>query len=298
MGTAVAATDFLPMSSNTMEVDPGWFSPQTMMGVRDRQVFSLHGERKVTGSIAGPLFPSNGIPMLAAAIGNDTITGSTAPYTHTIAQAQSLHSLTIEKNIGGFQSLQFAGCKVGKFTVKAAAGNEAASISADISGQNAAILTSPTAVSITNEAPFVFAEATVDFGGLARAEVSSIQLDIDNGLKETYTFNGDSGPAFITPVSLHVSGTVDLVFSSLDDTTYGDYSRMVAALQGSLGLTLTQPGGMAVELTVPATVLSKYSNDLKVEDVVMSTLTFEALYSQTSSYTIQAVVTNGVATAY
>lgn len=300
-GVPVAASTFLPMTTNGLEWDPGWFSPGLMMNVRDRQVFNLYGEAKGTGSIDGALFPSNAAALIRASVGTDAVTG-TGPYVHTISQANTLASLTVEKNIGGYQSLQFAGCKVGKLTVKAAAGNEAVSVSADLSAQSVTALTTPTAVSITNELPFVFSEASVTLDSHARAEVSSIQLEIDNGLKETWTFSGNHGPSFITPVTVKASGTIDVVWSSLTDSTYGDFTTMVNGTLGALALSFTHPGGggYSVAFTLPQVALTKVAPDVKLEDVVMSTLAFEASRPLTggSQYTVQAVITNGVTTPY
>lgn len=298
-GTAVPPTTFLPMTGNTLEVDPGWFTPAVMMAVRDRQVFNLYGESKYEGTISGPLFPSNAIQMLIYAIGTDAVTGTTAPYTHTVTQSQSqLTSMTIEKNLGGFQSLRFAGGRVNKFGLKMAAGNTAAELSADVICQSAAIVGTPAAVSVTNEMPFVFAEASLTLFSHARAEVSSVSLDIENGVKSTYTF-GNHGPGFITPLTVKVSGTVDLVWSSLNDSTYGDFTNLVNGTLGSLSLALTHPAnGGSITINLPQVALSKYGNDVKLEDVIMTSFTFEASRSLPSTNTINAVVTNSVATAY
>jgi len=301
-GTPVAATTFLPMTTNGMEYDSGWFSPTLMMGDRDKQVFNLQGEAKNVGTIEGPLFPSNAIPLLVAAIGTDAVTGSGLPYTHTISQANTLASLTVEKNLGNYQSLQFAGCRVGKFSVKAPVGNEPVMISADMSGQSVAILTSPTAITVTNELPWVFSEASLTLDTHARADVTNVTLDIDNGLKETWTYSSNHGPSFITPVSLHVSGTIDVVWSSLNDSTYGDFTTYENLTLGALSVAFTHPGGSgySVTFTCPQVVLTKYANDVKFDDIIMSSFSFEASRPLTggSQYTIQAVVVNGVSTAY
>lgn len=300
-GSPIAATTFLPMMSNGMEYDPGWFSPTLMMGDRDKQVFNLEGEAKNIGSVEGPLFPSNAVPLLVAAIGTDAVTGS-GPYSHTLSQANTLASLTVEKNIASFQSLQFAGCRVGKLSVKAPTGNEPVTVTADLSGQSVAVLNSPTAISITNEIPWVFSEASLTLASNLRADVTNVTLDIDNGLKETWTYSGLHGPSFITPVSLHVSGTVDVVWTSLNNGTYGDFTTMLNQTAAALSLAFTHPGmnGYSITFNCPQVVLSKYANDLKFEDVVMSSFTFEASRPLTggSQYTIQAVVVNGVASAY
>jgi hypothetical protein len=300
-GVPVVASAFLPMTSNTMEAEPGWFSPPVMTGNRDAQVFNMYGEAKFSGSVEGPLFPSNAIEFLVAAIGTDSVTGS-GPYVHALSQANSLPSLTVEKNIGGYQSLQFAGCRVGKLSIKAPVGNEPVSMSADLMGQSVAILTSPTAISITNEIPFVFAEASVTLMSHARADITNFAVDIDNGVKETYTYSGNHGPSFLTPVTVKASGTFDVVFSSLNDSTYGDFSTMEAGTLGSLAVSFAHPGGSgySVAMTLPQVAMTKVGADIKLEDVVMSTIAWSASRPLTggSQYTVGAVVTNGVATAY
>jgi hypothetical protein len=299
-GDPVAATTFLPTTSNGLEVDPGWFSPELMMGTRDLHVFNMQGEEKFEGTVEGPLFPSNAIQLLVAAIGTDAVSGSAAPYTHLISQANSLPSLTIEKNTGGYQSLQFAGCRVNKFTLKVPTGNEAATMSVDVVGQSAAILTSPTAISVTNEIPFEFAEAAATIFGTARYEAYNCEVMIDNAVKSTYTYSGNHGPSFNTPVTLHVNGTLDVVWDSYNDSTYGDYAKMAAQTLGAFSLGVQHPsgGGYGVTLSCPQVVYSKQGTDLKISDVVMSTLSYEASKSLSDGYTIQGAVLNGVSTAY
>lgn len=454
-GTAVAATTFLPMTSNTMEMDPGWFSPHVMEAARDLQIYNLYGEYKFHGAITGPLFPSNAIALMVASIGQDaavgtgvygtpatptstTLSGSTTagatsftvasgsgfaigqevivdtgqlqearkisnvsgttitvadalffahasgvavvtattttlngaltaptttvvvtsasgitngtfiqidvnsvsgtttsevrkvtnvasntltidsavtynhansaqviivttPYTHTITQQNTLPSLTVEKNLGSFQSLQFAGCRVNKFDLKAPTGNTPVEITADMMGQSVLTLNTPTAVSVTNESPFVFAEATLTAFGSARYDARNIAMNIDNGLKETYTYSGNHGPSFITPVIVHGMGTFDVVWSSLNDTTYGDFSRMQNGTTGSLLFSVIHPAS-AGTITVfhPQIVLSKFANDLKMEDVIMSTISYEATRPLTGNtqFTVQAFVTNSVYLPY
>lgn len=299
-GTPVGATSFLPDTGCTLEEDPGWFSPELMMGTRDKQVFPMYGEAKFAGNVDSPLFPTNGLMILVAAIGTDAITGTVAPYTHTISQANALHSLTVEKDIGGFQSLQFAGCRIGKTSIKCSAGNSPVQLTSDVTARSALVMDTPTAISVTNEIPYNFAECSVSLFSNARADATSITIDIDNGLKESYTFSQQHGPNFITPASLKVSGTIDFIWSSLDDATYGDFLAMVNGTLGSLSATFAHPTPAAgsAQITLPEVVLSKFGNDLKVGDVISSALTFEGHKSLSSGYTVQAVLTNTVPTAY
>jgi hypothetical protein len=180
-------------------------------------------------------------------------------------------------------------------------GNTAAEVTADVMGQSVAVLSTPTAISVANEAPFVFTEASVSFYGTSRYESYNVVVSIDNGIKETYTYSGNHGPSFLTPTTLHVSGTVDMVWSSLTDATYGDFNRMLNQTTGALTVQLAHPSsGGTVTLTMPQIALSKYTNDLKAEDVILSNLTWEASRPLTgaSQFTVQATIINGVYTAY
>lgn len=382
-GVPLVPTTFLPDVGNTLEVDPGWFSPSLMQGVRDRNVYNLQGEEKFAGAIDGPIFPSNGMAMMVAAIGADNVagagitgtpsTGSTtlsggvaagvsaitvasatgfatgnivqigvngtgpvvtaecrkitvsgttftldqpltyahltgvavigvvAPFTHTIQQANTLPSLTIEKNIGGRQSQQFAGCKINKFDLKAPVANEACSLTADIMAQSVAVMDTPSGISVVNEAPFVFAEASVSFYGTNRSEAANVVVNIDNMLKETRTYSGQHGPSFITATQLHVSGTLDMVWSSLDDATYGDFNRLINQTTGALTVTLAHPASAgSIAIAMPQIVLVKDVIDYKAENVVMSALSYEASLplSGASQYTVRATVINSAYLPY
>jgi hypothetical protein len=458
-GTPVTPSTFLPMMSNTMEEEPGWFSPELMMGLRDLHVFNLQGEAKYNGAIAGPIFPSNAMALVAASVGADatvgygvtgtfasltsttvngsvsagattvtvtsatgfatnqqltidtgsfqevrkitnvagsvvtvadafafahasgvaistyapttissgsTIVGATTitatsaaglavgnivqidvnsvsgtttaecrkitnistntltldvgltyahasgvnislvatagPFTHTFVEgASTIPSLTVEKNLGNFQSLQFAGCRVNKFDLKMPVGNTAAEMTADLMGRSVTVLDSPTAISVTNELPFVFTEASLNFYGSLRAETSNVNLVIENGVKETYTYSGQHGPSFLTPVTLHVNGSVDVVWDSLDDATYGDFNRMANQTLGALGFQLQHPSlSSTINFVCPQIALSKYANDVKMSDPIMSSMSFEASRSLSggAQYTIQATVSNSVYLPY
>jgi len=382
--TPVAATTFLPSMGNTLDYDPGWFSPELMMATRDLHVFNLYGEAKLDGALDGPLMPSNAIIAVVAAIGQDNqpaagVTGSTptssttlngaltsgtstftltsatgyaigsiiqvdsnntvgpttaevrkiatlagasgtvdrawtynhntgatvnvvvAPFTHTITQTNTLPSLTVEKNIGNFQSLQFAGTRVGKLSIKAPVANQPVTITADVSASTFTVLDSPTAVSVVNELPFVFTEASLTVFGTPRYEASNVELDIDNGLKQTWTYGGNHGPNFLTPLTVHGSGKLDLVFDSLDDATYGDYTKMTNGTLGTLVLSFAHPSSTStITFTLPQIALTKYVTDTKMNDVVMGGVTYEATrpLTGTSQYTIGATIANSIYLPY
>lgn len=216
-----------------------------------------------------------------------------APFTHTVLDAASLPSFTIEKNVGNYQSLQFAGTRIGKMDVKVPTGNSPADITADVTGRSVAVLNTPSQVSILNESPYVFAEANLVFNGNQRADIRNVNITIDNGLKATYTYSGNRGPSFITPVTLHVSGSFEAVWSSFNDPTYGDFSTMQTGTLASLTVSLVHATtNNTVTLTINQVAIAKFANDIKMEDVILSTMNFEASKPVTGANlnTITAVV--------
>jgi hypothetical protein len=250
--------------------------------------------RKIT--VSGTTFTLDQ-PLTYGHLTGVTVKGVVAPYTHTIVQQNQLPSMTIEKNAGGTtrQSLQYAGCRVNKLDMKMPVGNEACAITADIMAQSVLVLDTPSTPSIANENPFVFAEGTLSFFGTNRYEAANLVLNIDNMMKETYTYSGFHGPSFITSNGLHVSGTLDMVWSSFDDATYGDFTRMINQTTGVLTMTLTHPASAGtITITCPQIVLAKNQIDPKPEDVVLEAMTWEASRPQSgvSQYTVQATVVN------
>lgn len=377
-GTPVPPTGAIPFSENTMNRDPGLFFPQVMAGVRDSQFFPLYGEEKDIGNVGAPLFPSNGILMLVAAIGHDggsgaataggygvlgtpttpphsttlsagasvgntTITvasatgitpnvsviqvdvnntttpttaecrlvtnvvGTTltlatalnyphasaapvqtvvAPFTHTITESVVLPSLTMEKNLGNTQSIQFAGSRVNKFELKGQATDSEAAFTADMIAQSYAILDVPSAVSFVDETPFVFSEFTLVWNGHTLSQATNFALGIENGVKAIYCFNGSHELQFAPALKLIANGSFDVVWDSLDDSTYGYFSQITNGTEATLSFSLTHPTGpgpggafntgYSVELIMPLARLAKDTIDPKMGDVISETIMYEA----------------------
>lgn len=331
------------------------------------------------------------------------VIGVTGPFTHTVIPTNVLPSLTIEKNIGGYQSIQFTGSRVDKYGLKIETSDAPVSFSAGVTSQsfqilggvNAATLSGAvsnsaktqvtyataaphgysvgqqvsvsgvtgtggagtfnvievvlavpttstfvlantvtatystggavastlTPITVANELPFVFSEAVVNmnfgagYGGNVQAsQVANLSLDVENGIKPTYTFNGSHDLQFLTPVSRKISGQMDVVFTSLTDSQWGFFDIMQGQIQGSVALSITHPtgstttspyvqgyttattnAGYGLNITLPAVNFAKYTDALKMEDVVMTTLNFEASYPLGTSnpQTIQSTIVDG-----
>ena len=72
-----------------------------MVGSRDYQVFPLYGEQKNEGALDYSLFPTNGINVLAAAIGSDTnqelVTGVSTTLAAGVSAGYSVIDLTSDR---------------------------------------------------------------------------------------------------------------------------------------------------------------------------------------------------------
>ena len=376
------------MVANAMEVDPGLFFPPVIVGQPDEFIFGLYGQEKDGGAIDAPIFPTNGIAMLAYALGGaDIVTGSSpGPYTHTIGERGTGQppSMTVEKIIGGKQSLIFPGSKVAKYTLKGQATDTEASAAIDMMsqsfqigtspgvsttiavGSNAAILPQATihvasttgaptdglayivttagteivqytgvsggntltgctggtgtmstggavlfsstmgVPSYVNEEPFVFAEFILDWKGAQISQAGNFTIEIDTGVKPTYTFNGSHEAQFITATKIGAKGSFDVVWDALNDADglgYDFFSQIQEMANGaspaSLSFALTHPAtGYGITLSMPNVFLAKSQHPVKLGDVVMETIEFTAARPPGASYTIQAVIVNGTSSAY
>lgn len=216
-----------------------------------------------------------------------------APYTHLCQQANAIPSYTIEKNLGGFESLQFAGSRVNKLSITAQTTDTEAQMTADFVAQSVAVLGSPTTIAVVSESPFVFAEGTVSLFGQTVAQATSFAMDVENALASTYTFNQSHNLQFLTPTTLHVSGKVDVVWQSFDDATWGYFNKMLNAGAGVLTFTLAHPANAgSVALTASNVYLKGVPDTLKMEDIITSTLEYEAFMNFTTNTTVSATIVN------
>lgn len=227
-----------------------------------------------------------------------------APFTHTITPETYLPSLTVEKNLGGAlslggESLQYAGCRIGKFDVKAQATDTEASFSADLTAQSVAILDTPSAVTFLDESPFAFSTFDLTYNGSQYKNPTSFNLTVDNGLKPTYTLNGSQDLQFNPAVALHTSGSFDLVYDELDDSMYGFWNKTYQELEASLSFSMTNAAGNSITFTMPNVDLKMDTIEPKVTDPIMETVTFEVRRSLSGNpNSISAALVNGVHLAY
>lgn len=106
-GTLVTPTQFIPFAENTIQADPGWFSPPLINSSRSKQIYDGYGQEKIEGALTYPLLPTMGIPMLVGSVGLDaqvgmgvTIQSSASATTLSASAAASASSVTVTSATG------------------------------------------------------------------------------------------------------------------------------------------------------------------------------------------------------
>lgn len=220
---------------------------------------------------------------------------------HNITQQNTLPSYTIEKNIGGFESLQFTGSRINKMDINISNGNQEATVAFDWRSKHSQVLATPSAITVTDESPFVFAETTLSLSNTAVIQATNSALTIENGLKDTYTFNGSHDLQFLTPVTRMVTFKCDVVFTSLDDPNWGYWTQMTTTPSTNFPVQLTfahpTTGGF-ISFYMPKGRLKTYTDAIKMEDIVISTLTIDLGLQLSNLLTIQATIANSAYLAY
>lgn len=295
--TTLSAPSIVGATSVTVASAAGFSNGQVVqIDVNNTSTPTTAECRKITNIVSTTLTLDSALTYAHAS--GVALIGVVSPYTHSIQQANALSSFTVEKNLGSWESLQFAGSRVGKMTVSAAATDTEATVTADMVAKSVAVLSTPSAITIVNESPFVFAEATVSLFGNSVLQASSFTMEIDNGLKPTYTMNSTHNLNFLTPVTRHVSGKIDVVFTSLDDAAWGYFNLMVAGTSGTLTFTLAHPASSgSVVFTMPKVLLKKAADSVKFEDVIMTSLEYEVYLNLSTLQTISATIIDSTYTA-
>lgn len=290
-GTPVAATGFLPVLSFKPQDDPKYLPDQGKRG----QPVDLFGEylsvESATYELEGDFFPTSGGNLVAAWLGQDTVTGSATPYTHTMTGVAIPPSYTITDYYVA-NTRQWAGAKSDKLTLKYNA-DAALTYTSHWITWLSATGTQPTA-SYSQDAYLQGWEATCSIGGTTVSNLESATITLTRkGSKAAFAANNSQSPfnIFVGPME----ATWALTFYMLDDTEYLD-----ALSQGTKIVTVefTQGGTSdTVTFTSSAVQFTKPTIN-RGNEMVMVEVEGSAVYNSTDSGIFQCVIKNEVSTSY
>lgn len=277
----ITAGDFVQLSQ-TNSTTPG---PANFMEVHKVGAVSGGGPFTLTLA-AGETLVNDYLPPGATVY---RVPAGTASFTHylqgDIPDAGTYKTLTIEKNLGGLASLQYAGALVGKASLQITS-KEAAKITYDIQALAEAELIGSTPTYGTS-APLGVANASLALFAAADLSVVAFALDVDQGGQPFWTFAQTNLPTLVTPTARKVTGKWTNIVQNM---SY--YLAMANGQVGNATLTLAQ-GTSSIVITLPKLIITKLTAPLKAGSLLVFDAEFQALYDDATQRSIVAQVTNG-----
>jgi hypothetical protein len=278
--------------------------------------FAVKQDFRYGGSFQTFLYADEGAAIMAWAMGADTKTGSSDPYTHTLALADTLPYLSAEAAFYENQIIdRVVDTKIAKLLIEAEARREVM-LTVDLLGSSVAVQGSPTAPSFNNgagEGPMTFAQGAFTLSGptdaaTLQAQIQKLGIELDQDMSAEY------GPGSVGPIALMEQGrkvTIKLtaLFTS-DDlhrlVHYGSSSGTAVSATvgtGSIAAAFTSvaasPGPERSCTLTSAQFFWTLSKPMFDPDGKVGTIEAEATaYRSGSTMPLSAVFKNGVSTAY
>jgi len=285
-GTAVAATDYVPITLNS-------FKPAEMVGtlldngVRGSMVDSynyVQGRRHTEIDFAGPVFADTLGYWVGGILGDVTTTGSSAPYTHSIALKNSVgaagdaqpKALTITDYYSA-GNRQFPGCQVHDLELTFNS-DGMLEYTAKVTGYPSATATIPTP-SFSTVVPTQVWTGTVSVGGTQLSNAITGSLKLTRTVDPIFGISNTQAPYSVFVGALTVTGKATFVME--DDTQLTNFlSNTQPALTfnwstGS-GATATQVAFTASKSAYTAAVVERN------KDYVEITVDFNSLGNTTN----------------
>jgi hypothetical protein len=220
-GTAVTATDFVPITLNS-------FKPVEMInelldkGIRGSMVENynyVQGRRHTEIDFGGPVFADTIGYWLASILGDVTTTGSTAPYTHAIALKNSVgtsgdaqpKALTITDYYSA-NTRQFPGCQTHDFELTFNA-DGMLEYTAKVTGYPSATTTAP-APSFSTVLPTQVWTGTVSVGGTTVSNSTTGSLKLTRKVDPIFGVANTQAPYSVFVGSLEVTGKITFVMEN------------------------------------------------------------------------------------
>lgn len=304
-GTPVTATLFVPTKSIDIVKKPNTIIVQAAAQTAASNRYAVPGIFDYSGPWVVPIFPDNGWSVIFAALGTDSISGA-GPYVHTLAARTTgqLVPFTLEENIGGNNlDHQYAGCIVGKTTLKFAV-NAEAEATHEVHAIKDATLASATAASWATDVPFSPTSVALSLGGTLDPTCVAFEMEIDNKPHAVPAFNATQFPQALVGTSREIKYKATVILLALNGGAGS--AGYFADLAASGGLTVLDAvscvvtqGTNVVTMGSAKCALTGYKEVMKMGALVMAELEFTAIANSASSFIDNTlVVTNSQAVAY
>lgn len=290
--TPVPDTAYLPVEKPKFEDVPKWLYDRGLRGHRSK-TFGL--EQGVISTVFElpdmKFYPDDSGHFLMAILGTDNITGTTAPYTHTLTQLDGVPPSYTLTDFSGLstQARQYAGCYIDEVTIKYTVDGDL-TIAAKGQGSPSTLVAKPSATYSTQN--FLQGwEAQLTLAAQVNARVMGGSYTIRQKVTPIFGGNNQQGPTTFNVDGIEVTGQFDV--------EPNDETEFLYMLQGTVeaaSLKFTS-GTNSLTLQTTKTQFTKGAID-RSGDYVKLPLSFETFYNATDSGAFTAILANPRATQY
>lgn len=254
-GTAVAPTDFIPVMKDTLKpVDI--IDPLYDQGLRGSNVLNYNyipGREHSTVDYGGAVFADTIGYSIAGVLGSVATTGSTAPFTHTIALKNSNSAGTDDQPISytltdfyGVETRSYPGCQYSDFSLKFNADGMLEHDSKTM-GFSSATVAVPTPT-FSTVLPTPVWQGTVSIGGATVANAMSGNIDMKRPATPVYGISQTQNPYNVFLGPLEVTGKITFIME-----TDAELTRFLTNTQPAIVLNWAYGTGAAA-LQIRATI--------------------------------------------
>lgn len=240
-GTAVAASNFLPVTDLKPKIHVGYLEDTSLRGSMAKVFNEIPGVSFGEYEFTGPVFADSVGWALAGVLGDVATTGAAAPLSHAIALLNSGQPTTYTlSDYNGFNTRQFAGCKFSQVALKFA-GNGMLEYTAKAIARSFASTNKP-APSFTAVTPQAAWVGVSTLAGTASSLIVNGDLTISRSVEPIHNVDGTQSPYDVfAGGDLDVSGSLVAVYE--DDTVLTNYLN---GTQIALDFNWTQGTGAAL----------------------------------------------------
>lgn len=294
-GTAVVPDKSLPVSfSGGISTDNALVELSQVKAQLAKNYGTLVGARTHEGELEMDLFPDYVAYLVYAAMGAVNSAAKSAPngavYDHTITEAETKQSLTIEQAIAN-NVRRYAGCIPTGFKISAKAG-DVVKLSAGLKAKSQATATAITAAYTTTR-PFNFNEVAFKIGSTQISQVVGFEFEYKNNIEFLHALASSNDPNFVYVKGSEVTGKVEMY---LDATSTAELTAYLAKTDRALDIVMTgdvigSSSNYGLAISVPKVSYKTGVTEIK-EDYNLLTLEFVGYYDTVTSKLLSVVFTN------
>lgn len=275
----------LPHTGTTLAMTKDAIESEKLRG--DRQVEDFrHGNKTISGDVSSELEYSAFDDILEAVLGGTWTT-------NVLKAGSTRRSYTIERKFADLATAEYhrySGCEFNTLSISVSP-NSMATCTFGVVGKDLALATSEVASSTysadVGNTPFDSFTGSISEGGSSIATVTSIDINIENGLEPLFSVGSDTTNQPSIGKS-RVTGTLTTYFDSKSL-----YEKFINETESSLTLVLTDLDGNSYTIDMSTVKYNSGQPDVSGEGSVTVSMDFVALYN--SSDVSQIVITRAAA---